>query len=106
VLIAARLPTEASGGLTEAYAAIGDVLGQIAAVGFGLALLASGLSSTIVGIYNGQVVMQGFWRRSIALWLRRLLAVLPPLVILMLGSTRPRPWCSARSCCPSVCRPI
>jgi manganese transport protein len=85
VLIAARLPTEASGGLTEAYAAIGDVLGQIAAVGFGLALLASGLSSTIVGIYNGQVVMQGFWRRSIALWLRRLLAVLPPLVILMLG---------------------
>ena len=33
VLIAARLPTEASGGLTEAYAAIGDVLGQIAAVG-------------------------------------------------------------------------
>jgi manganese transport protein len=29
--------------------------------------------------------MQGFWRRPIALWLRRLLAVLPPLVILMLG---------------------
>jgi manganese transport protein len=85
VLIAARLPTEASGGLTGAYAAIGDVLGQIAAVGFGLALLASGLSSTIVGIYTGQVVMQGFWRRRIALWLRRLLAVLPPLVILMLG---------------------
>ena len=62
VLIAARLPAEASGGLTEAYAAIGEVLGQVAAVGFGLALLASGLSSTIVGIYTGQVVMQGFWR--------------------------------------------
>jgi len=30
-------------------------------------------------------VMQGFWRRPISLWLRRLLAVVPPLVILMLG---------------------
>jgi manganese transport protein len=85
VLIAARLPTEAAGGLSEAYAAIGDVLGQLAAVGFGLALLASGLSSTIVGIYTGQVVMQGFWTRPISLWLRRLLAVVPPLVILLAG---------------------
>jgi manganese transport protein len=85
VLIAARLPAEASGGLTEAYAAIGAVLGQVAAVGFGVALLASGLSSTIVGIYTGQVIMQGFWRRPISLWLRRLLAVVPPLVILMVG---------------------
>jgi manganese transport protein len=106
VLIAARLPTEASGGLTEAYAAIGDVLGQIAAVGFGLALLASGLSSTIVGIYNGQVVMQGFWRRSIALWLRRLLAVLPPLVILMLGVDPTTALVFSQVCCPSVCRPV
>jgi manganese transport protein len=85
VLIAAQLPAEASGGLTEAYASIGAVLGQVAAVGFGLALLASGLSSTIVGIYTGQVVMQGFWRRPISLWLRRLIAVVPPLVILMIG---------------------
>lgn len=85
VLIAARLPTEAAGGLGEAYAAIGDVLGQLAAVGFGLALLASGLSSTIVGIYTGQVVMEGFWNRPISLWLRRLLAVVPPLVILLAG---------------------
>lgn len=85
VLIAARLPTEAAGGLGEAYAAIGTVLGSLAAVGFGVALLASGLSSTIVGIYTGQVVMQGFWARPISLWLRRLLAIVPPLIILMAG---------------------
>jgi manganese transport protein len=85
VLIAARLPTEAVGGMEEAYAAIGAVLGQVAAVGFGLALLASGLSSTIVGIYTGQVVMQGFWARPISLWLRRLLAIVPPLAILIVG---------------------
>ncbi|HEU5485155.1 MAG TPA: divalent metal cation transporter, partial [Microlunatus sp.] len=52
---------------------------------FGVALLASGLASTIVGIYTGQVVMQGFWRRPISLWLRRLLAVVPPLAILIAG---------------------
>jgi manganese transport protein len=85
VLIAARLPAGAAGGLGEAYAAIGSILGQVAAVGFGLALLASGLSSTIVGIYTGQVVMQGFWSRPISLWLRRLLAIVPPLVILIAG---------------------
>lgn len=85
VLIAARLPAEAGGGLNEAYAAIGAVFGQVAAVGFGVALLASGLSSTIVGIYTGQIVMQGFWQRPISIWLRRLLAVIPPLVILLLG---------------------
>lgn len=85
VLIAARLPTEAAGGLGEAYAAIGAVLGQVAAVGFGLALLASGLASTIVGIYTGQVVMEGFWSRPISLGLRRLLAVVPPLIILAAG---------------------
>jgi manganese transport protein len=85
VLIAAQLPSDAAGGLSEAYAAIGVVLGQVAAIGFGVALLASGLASTIVGIYTGQIVMQGFWRRPISVWLRRLLAVIPPLVILLLG---------------------
>lgn len=85
VLIAARLPAAAAAGLGEAYAAIGVTLGQIAAVGFGVALLASGLASTIVGVYTGQVVMEGFWARPISLVLRRLLAVVPPLVILLAG---------------------
>ena len=85
VLIAARLPVEAAAGLGEAYAALGATFGRLAAVGFGLALLASGLASTIVGVYTGQVVMQGFWQRPISLWLRRLLAVVPPLVILLAG---------------------
>ena len=42
-----------------------------AALAFALALLASGLSSSSVGTYAGQVVMQGFIRRSIPLMLRR-----------------------------------
>ena len=42
-------------------------VGAAAAIAFGIALLASGLSSSSVGTYAGQVVMQGFIRRSIPL---------------------------------------
>ena len=52
---------------------------------FALALLASGLSSSSVGTYAGQVVMQGFIRRSIPLLLRRLVTMVPALVVLGLG---------------------
>ena len=60
-------------------------LGGGAAVAFGIALLASGLSSSSVGTYAGQVVMQGFIRRSIPLLLRRLVTMAPALVVLAIG---------------------
>ena len=60
-------------------------LGSGAAVAFGLALLASGLSSSSVGTYAGQVVMQGFIRRSIPLMMRRLVTMIPALVVLAIG---------------------
>jgi manganese transport protein len=50
-----------------------------------VALLASGLSSSSVGTYAGQVVMQGFIRRSIPLMLRRLVTMLPALIVLAIG---------------------
>ena len=50
-----------------------------------MALLASGLSSSSVGTYAGQVVMQGFLRRSIPLFVRRALTMLPALAVLALG---------------------
>jgi manganese transport protein len=46
-------------------------LGSHADLLFGVALLASGLSSSSVGTLAGQVVMQGFIRRRIPLFLRR-----------------------------------
>ncbi|MGI8415276.1 MAG: Nramp family divalent metal transporter, partial [Nakamurella sp.] len=55
-----------------------------AALAFACALLASGLSSSSVGTYAGQVVMQGFIRRSLPLFLRRGLTMLPALVVLAL----------------------
>ena len=50
-----------------AYHGFRDQVGDGAAIAFGVALLASGLSSSSVGTYAGQVVMQGFIRRSVPL---------------------------------------
>ncbi|WP_084740363.1 Nramp family divalent metal transporter [Cryptosporangium aurantiacum] len=71
--------------LEEAHAGFGAVAGDTTALVFGIALLTSSLAASAVGVYSGQVVMQGFIRRSIPLWLRRTVSVLPALVILLLG---------------------
>ena len=60
-------------------------IGGSAALAFGVALLASGLSSSSVGTYAGQVVMQGFLRRHVPLFLRRAVTMAPALIVLGLG---------------------
>jgi manganese transport protein len=85
VVFAAALPSEAGASIETAYAALSANAGQIAATMLAVALLASGLASTLVGVQTGDVVMQGFGRRPIAPLLRRMLAVVPTLVILGLG---------------------
>ena len=67
------------------HAGIGQMLGGAAALAFAVALLASGLSSSSVGTYAGQVVMQGFIARSIPLFVRRAVTMAPALVVLALG---------------------
>jgi manganese transport protein len=71
--------------IEEAHSGFHQLLGPGAAAMFGIALLASGLSSSSVGTYAGQVVMQGFIRRSIPLALRRLVTMTPALVVLAIG---------------------
>jgi manganese transport protein len=71
--------------IEAAHAGLGQLVGGGAALAFAVALLASGLSSSSVGTYAGQVVMQGFIRRRIPLLLRRGLTMLPALVVLGLG---------------------
>ncbi len=68
-----------------AHAGFETLLGGGAALAFAVALLASGLSSSSVGTYAGQVVMQGFIRRRIPLFLRRGLTMAPSLVVLGVG---------------------
>jgi manganese transport protein len=69
----------------EVHSGLETMVGGGAALAFGVALLASGLSSSSVGTYAGQVVMQGFIRRQIPLFLRRALTMLPALVVLAIG---------------------
>jgi manganese transport protein len=59
--------------------------GELVAFLFGLALLASGLSSSSVGTMSGQVVMQGFVNRRIPLFVRRAVTLAPALVVVGLG---------------------
>jgi manganese transport protein len=67
-----------------AHAELGRLVGGGAALVFAVALLASGLSSSSVGTYAGQVVMQGFMRRRLPLFLRRGVTMLPALTVLSL----------------------
>ena len=71
--------------IEEAYAGLDDQLGRGAALGFALALLASGFAASSVGTYSGQVVMKGFLRREIPLLVRRGITLAPALVVLALG---------------------
>ena len=68
-----------------AHAGLEQMIGGGAALAFAVALLASGLSSSSVGTYAGQVVMQGFIDRRIPLFLRRLVTMAPALVVLAIG---------------------
>ncbi len=71
--------------LGEAADALGQQLGAHADVLFGIALLASGISASSVGTLSGQVIMEGFLRRRISLWLRRGLTMLPAIAIIAAG---------------------
>jgi manganese transport protein len=68
-----------------AHAGIGALVGGGAALAFAVALLASGLSSSSVGTFAGQVVMQGFIRRQVPLFVRRAVTMAPSLVVLGIG---------------------
>ena len=61
------------------------VLGGGAAITFAVALLASGLSSSSVGTYAGQVVMAGFISVRIHVLLRRVITMIPALIVLAVG---------------------
>ncbi|GAA2752142.1 manganese transport protein [Amnibacterium kyonggiense] len=68
-----------------AHAAIGAALGPVVAAVFGVGLLASGLASTSVGAYAGATIMAGLLHVSVPLVVRRIVTLIPALVILGIG---------------------
>ncbi|MEO8888895.1 MAG: Nramp family divalent metal transporter [Jatrophihabitantaceae bacterium] len=89
IIVAASLSHRSAGrggdSIEAAHASLTRYAGGGAALAFAVALLASGLSSSSVGTYAGQVVMQGFIRRRIPLYVRRGVTMLPALIVLGLG---------------------
>ena len=68
-----------------AHAAVRDTLGPTVALLFAIGLLASGLASTSVGAYAGAMIMQGLLHKTFPLLLRRLVTLIPALVVLAIG---------------------
>ena len=69
-----------------AHDAIGAALGPAIAVIFSIGLLASGLASTSVGSYAGATIMAGLLRRRIPILLRRLITLIPAIILLWVGA--------------------
>jgi manganese transport protein len=68
-----------------AYEGLQQLVSDRAATVFGIALLASGFASSSVGTMAGQVVMQGFIRRRIPIFVRRAVTLAPALLVLAIG---------------------
>lgn len=79
------LPMPSDGTIEGVHGVLAEHGQGIAATLLGVALLAAGLASSMVGAWTGQVVMQGFLRVDIPWWVRRLVALAPPVVVLALG---------------------
>ncbi len=71
--------------IETAYHTLAPLLGIGAAGIFLLSLIASGISSSVVGTMAGQMIMQGFIGFRIPIWLRRVITMIPAFVVVALG---------------------
>src|SRR5712692_7867637 len=71
--------------IETAYQTLAPLLGAGAAGLFMLALLASGFSSSVVGVTAGRVIMQGFVSFRIPFWFRRLVVMMPWFAVISAG---------------------
>ena len=71
--------------ITEAHHTLGPLLGAASTVAFAIALLCSGLASSVTGTMAGQIVIEGFLGIRFSIWLRRLITMVPALIVIALG---------------------
>ncbi len=71
--------------IEQAHETLTPILGEFSALAFGVALLCSGLSSSTVGTMAGQVIIEGFLDIKFSIFLRRLITVIPALIVIALG---------------------
>lgn len=88
IVVAAVAFTHLGSPITDverAYQTLGPLLGPAAATVFAVALLCSGLSSSTVGVMAGQVIIEGFLHIKFPIFLRRLITIVPALIVLAVG---------------------
>ena len=73
------------GEIEAAYHTLLPLMGVVAAGAFMTSLLASGLSSSVVGTMAGQVIMQDFVAVRIPIWLRRAVTMVPAVIVVAIG---------------------
>jgi manganese transport protein len=71
--------------IEDAHHTLGPLLGPAAATVFAVALLCSGLSSSTVGVMAGQVIIEGFLDIKFSIFLRRLITIVPALIVIAVG---------------------
>ncbi|HEY5563131.1 MAG TPA: Nramp family divalent metal transporter [Clostridiaceae bacterium] len=71
--------------MDQAHKSLQPLLGSLSSAVFGIALFASGLSSSAVGTLAGQTIMKGFVNLNIPINVRRLITMLPAIIIIALG---------------------
>lgn len=87
VVAAAAFTAQAHTGISieEAHQTLGPLLGPVSATVFAVSLLCSGLSSSTVGTMAGQVILDGFLDVKFNVFWRRLLTLVPALVVIGIG---------------------
>jgi manganese transport protein len=71
--------------IEDAHRTLEPLLGKASSVVFAISLLASGLSSSSVGTMAGQVIMKGFLHWEVKVWIRRLVTMIPALIVILVG---------------------
>jgi len=85
IVAAAALQGTGIGTLNEAYVTLSGVFNDNASLAFGIALIAAGLSSSLVATMAGQTVMDGFLDLNVNVWLRRSVTLVPSIVVVAAG---------------------
>jgi len=81
----ARGLVSAGGDLGAVYSGLDRFLGGHTGLIFGVALMVSGIASSSVGTLSGQLIMDGFLRRRVPVFLRRAVTMVPALVLIGVG---------------------
>jgi manganese transport protein len=90
VMMSASVFGKSTSGIADigaAYHTLIPTLGTYAAGIFLIALMASGISSSVVGTMAGQMIMQGFVGVSIPVWVRRLITMAPAFIVALSFNT-------------------